>query len=1324
MKNSFFLCLMAVAAFQSHAQSSLKLVVPIGHTRPVTTLAITPDDKLILSGGADNLIHLWSVDGGRLLKTYRGHNNAVSKIIISKSGKFFFSLDNDRKGFVREIATGMVLDSVLTDYNNTTFYSAEKDGFGWLDENNKLHYWSPGKSQVIESQKDFYQTAISPNGKYLLAISAEKEGYYNSLIQDVHLITLQTGTLRMLRKVNVAEGNQLAFSADSKLAFVGDDGNAVFAHDTQTGQTVSYSTNSIWLTTFEVGASGLLKLNCYDGLRLWDPIKKIIKPFSDIEFRSVNQPASGLVPLGAVFKKAEVDSLKNADWWLGSKCVSVSWSDELFSLPVTEWGTKKDVIEILSQKSAFAYFKPGTTKPALLPAVVAVKLNGKNWIARSRDRSIAITDLDTNKDVKELRGIDSGHPNNVAFSPDGRSLVYHDRHPRLWNFNQSKMLTLPADSSGAAFFVQPKEGTRLILVGDQGKIQFLNADIGTVVHTMESDVSHPFGRVTNIQVSNDKKFLIWVDDANRSFIKKMNWDNLDWYKTYRSFETRLHVNYTTKEEGSESRHTFTESINTTPVILPYRDEFFSGLIMSRYRDTPYLMKQAFMDKLNNAEASLPYVYVDADPSAFGLTALHKFSFSNNGNRVLFWHNKQNSQQEISWLDITKNDSTNRYEASVGWYPAELLSRNFYYFRTMAAVIHPEQPWFAFSNLSDNSIVVRMLQYDSVLKPFIGHTDWVNSIAFSVDGKFMASTSLDNTVRIWDVETRQEIITLVTLGSKEWVVSHPSGLFDASPGAMNYIYFSTGIETIGLEQIKDRFYEPNLLKKALAGENLRTVSGLDKIDLHPAIQTTLDSLNAKLVVTVTDQGGGIGKTTVFVNAKEVVEDLRNQVPSGSKGTFTTTVDLSTFKNLVWGDMNFIGVKAYNGSGYISSPIQKIYYQAPAKQEHLRAFEPNLYCLVVGVSDYQNDELDLKYSAKDAQDFAQAVSTAGKRLFGNRANITLLTSDAQAETLKPTKTNVSRVMKEISAKAQIDDMVIMYFSGHGTNLSGDDADFLYLTADARGFSFIDPAIRQSSTISSSELTEFMKGMAAQKQVLIFDACASGRMVENMLAKRDVPSSTLRAMERMKDRTGTYILTGCAADAVSYEASQFGQGLLTYSLLSGMRGAALRDNKFVDVLRLFQYAKEEVPKLAEHVGGIQEPKVFSPYGGESFDIGLLEDTDKKLIPLTEAKPFLVRSSFQNELKLRDDLGLSKLIDQAIAEQAISGKNASFIFVDSPEFPGAIYISGRYKIENGNTILKVVLFKDDKLMGSLDKTLNTSDPVKLQSAVIEFVQETVVKK
>ncbi len=43
--------------------------------------------------------------------------------------------------------------------------------------------------------------------------------------------------------------------------------------------------------------------------------------------------------------------------------------------------------------------------------------------------------------------------------------------------------------------------------------------------------------------------------------------------------------------------------------------------------------------------------------------------------------------------------------------------------------------------------------------FIGHSLGVNSVAFSPDGKYLASGSEDKTVKLWSVESHKEITTL-------------------------------------------------------------------------------------------------------------------------------------------------------------------------------------------------------------------------------------------------------------------------------------------------------------------------------------------------------------------------------------------------------------------------------------------------------------------------------------------------------------------------------------------------------------------------------------
>src|SRR5262249_33085722 len=160
----------------------------------------------------------------------------------------------------------------------------------------------------------------------------------------------------------------------------------------------------------------------------------------------------------------------------------------------------------------------------------------------------------------------------------------------------------------------------------------------------------------------------------------------------------------------------------------------------------------------------------------------------------------------------------------------------------------------------------------------------------------------------------------------------------------------------------------------------------------------------------------------------------------------------------------------------------------------------------------------------------------------------------------------------------DVVVVYLAGHGViHVDQDRDDWHYLTADAQSAVLADAAVRQQVSLSGRELTDLLRASPAQKQVLILDTCHSGSVVEKFTAQRAVPGSQARALQRVKDRTGMHVLAGCAADAVSYEATRYGQGLLTYSLLLGMRGAKLREGEYVDVVDLFNFASDKVPELA---------------------------------------------------------------------------------------------------------------------------------------------------
>jgi len=228
-------------------------------------------------------------------------------------------------------------------------------------------------------------------------------------------------------------------------------------------------------------------------------------------------------------------------------------------------------------------------------------------------------------------------------------------------------------------------------------------------------------------------------------------------------------------------------------------------------------------------------------------------------------------------------------------------------------------------------------------------------------------------------------------------------------------------------------------------------------------------------------------------------------------------------------------------------------------------PSFWGIVAGISDYAGGTLHLQFAAKDAEDMAGALRIAAERLFGKeQTHITLLTTAKVTEAIVPTRENLKKAF-EAARQAKSTDVLVVYLSGHGVNYGSEgsqEADYYYLTQEAWSGDLTDPEVRRLTAISSQELTEWIHQIPITKQVLVLDTCAAARLVEKLIEKRDVPSSQIRSFERMKDRMGLYILAGSAADAVSYEASRYGQGLLTYSLLLGMRGAALRENQFVDV------------------------------------------------------------------------------------------------------------------------------------------------------------------
>lgn len=595
------------------------------------------------------------------------------------------------------------------------------------------------------------------------------------------------------------------------------------------------------------------------------------------------------------------------------------------------------------------------------------------------------------------------------------------------------------------------------------------------------------------------------------------------------------------------------------------------------------------------------------------------------------------------------------------------------------------------------------------------------VKFSPDGRFIISRLDNGAVDFWEVASGRHLAGLYSFDHNEWAVIDPAGRFDASPGGMKLMHWAVGNQMISLGQLKERYYDPGLLAKVLGfnKEPARNVNAFTDVKLFPEITYDPPAVGSNsLQVHLKNQGGGIGKVQVFVNGKESLSDARppGMDPQAAEATLTADLSNSHFKP---GEENEIEVVSWNREGYLSSE-RVIAKWTP--QGRRNASPPELYALVAGISDYSSPNLQLEFAANDAQSFAKALQLGAGRLFGpEHVHVTLLSTANAAPDRQPNKANIQKAF-EAARQSKPSDVFVVYLAGHGVAIQDI---YAYPTSEARTLDLADPAIREKTAITSEELANWIKAIPALHQVMILDTCAAGAAEAKLAEKRDVPGDQIRAIDRLKDRTGFYVLMGSAANAVSYEASQYGQGLLTYSLLEGMRGAALRDEKFVDVSKLFEYAADKVPQLAMNVGGVQRPQIVEPWGGSSFDMGALETPDKQAIPLAIVKPLILRPLLLNLSEGTDNLQLVKALEEHLrASSYVSDRGVSIqpktVFVDQDEFPGAIRPTGFYSIENGQVKIKVVLSRDGKKISENEvdgSAQNLADLIEKISATITKV-------
>ena len=460
---------------------------------------------------------------------------------------------------------------------------------------------------------------------------------------------------------------------------------------------------------------------------------------------------------------------------------------------------------------------------------------------------------------------------------------------------------------------------------------------------------------------------------------------------------------------------------------------------------------------------------------------------------------------------------------------------------------------------ENVVKVWDVARGAELRTLSGHTAKITSLTFNPAGTLLASTGFDGRTLLWDAATGEQLATLVSLGEGDWLAVTPDGLFDGSPAAWRQILWRFSGDTFDVAPVEtffNEFFRPGLLAEIFAGQRPRAPRDIALIDRRqPALSIETDRQTGAQAteravgvrVRVSSASAGAKDVRLFRNGS-LVKVWRGDVLAGRDSvTLEATVPVTAGPNRFTAyAFNRDNVKSADAGAEVTGA------------DSLRR-AGTAYVVAVGVNRYENSQYDLRYAVADARDFAAEVrerlSAAGQ--YSAVEVVTLFDTEA-------TKANLLDALGRLAgrgaaarqgapeslsrlAAARPEDAVFVYFAGHGTA----QGNRFYLLPHDLGYAGAPGALDESSLramlgrgVSDEELQAAFEGLDAGRLLLVIDACNSGQALEAEERRRGPMNS--KGLAQLAYEKGMYVLTAAQSYQAALEASQLGHGLLTYVLI----------------------------------------------------------------------------------------------------------------------------------------------------------------------------------
>ncbi|MEQ1679941.1 MAG: TIR domain-containing protein [Nitrospira sp.] len=461
-----------------------------GHTGSITALALTPNQRQVVSAADDCTLKVWDLITGQEVHTLTGHSGRIRALAVTPNGRQVVSSSIDHTLKVWDLMTGQEVHT-LTGHSG-----------------------------------DIRALVLTPNGQQVISASGDRTLKVWDLMtgQEVHTLTGHSGGVRALALT--PDGRQVVSASSDRTLKTSRD-HTLKIWDLVTGQEIesltSHSRGIVTAVAVTPNGSQIVSASDDGTLKVWD--LSTGQELHTITGHSRGVTAVAIAPNGWQMVSASASAVGMLKVW------DLRTGEEVYTLTEHSSGVRSLALSpdggqmVSASGNGTLKVWDLTTGEAIHTltghsrgvTAVAFMSNGRQVVSASEDRTLKVWNLTTNDKLPALTS-HRGEVRAVALTPDGRRVVSasKDGTLKVWDLTTGEELhTLSGHTDWVTAIALTPDGERVVSAAWDETLKVWDLMTGKELHTLTGHSSvvldlaiTPDGRQV-VSTSGDGTLKVW-----------------------------------------------------------------------------------------------------------------------------------------------------------------------------------------------------------------------------------------------------------------------------------------------------------------------------------------------------------------------------------------------------------------------------------------------------------------------------------------------------------------------------------------------------------------------------------------------------------------------------------------------------------------------------------------------------------------------------------------------------------------------------------------------------------------------------------------------